>query len=141
MPSHFSPKAKDLLKRIFQTDPMRRIKIKDIKLHPWMREVYPLTINIFGYNNSEKTKDAIDMGVLRKLMNMSDINFHGFSEDKVIDAIKRKKDYSFVIAYNMLLDSSKKQNVSPEGEKIGIVHFFYKDSFRYRDYGTYKGIE
>lgn len=49
MPEHFSDKAKDLIKRIFQPNPIDRIKFHEIKLHPWIFEDIPCTIEMFGF--------------------------------------------------------------------------------------------
>jgi serine/threonine protein kinase len=35
MPSFLSDDAKDLINRMLQPDPVKRINIKDIKEHPW----------------------------------------------------------------------------------------------------------
>ena len=53
MPKDFSPEAKDLIKRIFQPNPLNRIKFHEIKLHPWMNLGEPYTIEMFGHQKIE----------------------------------------------------------------------------------------
>jgi len=37
-------------------------------------------------------------------MQQPNINLHGLTEDKVRKAIDKRKEYSFVIAYDLILD-------------------------------------
>jgi 5'-AMP-activated protein kinase catalytic alpha subunit len=42
MPERLSPAAKDLISKMLQVDPSKRIKIYDIKNHPWLRSHVPI---------------------------------------------------------------------------------------------------
>lgn len=46
MPEKLSPTAKDLIHRMLQVDPTKRIKIYDIKNHPWLRTHVPIYYRI-----------------------------------------------------------------------------------------------
>lgn len=42
IPNTVSPLAEDLLRRMIQSVPTHRIKIRDIKTHPWLRKTLPI---------------------------------------------------------------------------------------------------
>lgn len=44
MPSHFSHHAKDLIRRIFQADPTKRIKFNELRQHAWLRMEIPQSL-------------------------------------------------------------------------------------------------
>ena len=46
MPEKLSPTAKDLISKMLQVDPSKRIKIYDIKNHPWLRTHIPIYYRI-----------------------------------------------------------------------------------------------
>ncbi|KAI9275204.1 kinase-like domain-containing protein [Helicostylum pulchrum] len=46
-PSHLSPECKDLLSRIFVTDPTKRIKLADVIRHHWTNQGYKKTIKSY----------------------------------------------------------------------------------------------
>jgi serine/threonine protein kinase len=54
MPVNFSIEVKDLIFRILQVDPNKRIKLSEIKLHPWVREDVPFYIDIMSLNSKVK---------------------------------------------------------------------------------------
>jgi serine/threonine protein kinase len=42
IPAYVSPLARDLLQRMLQVNPGDRIKIAEIKNHPWLRKYVPI---------------------------------------------------------------------------------------------------
>jgi len=100
MPSHFSASAKDLISRLLQTDPSNRIKFFQIKFHPWLRDNSIYELDLFSYNNIQ-SHHKINDEVLADLLKLK-IDFHQMSDEKIKDAIKKRKEYSFVIAYYLL---------------------------------------
>lgn len=54
LPKFVSPLARDLLQRLLTTDPERRIKIKDVKSHPWFMQ---------SSENSIKSPMGIKIGI------------------------------------------------------------------------------
>lgn len=46
IPNTVSPYARDLISRMLQVDPRRRISIQDIKAHPWMRSEVPIYMKL-----------------------------------------------------------------------------------------------
>ncbi len=54
LPDFLSTDAKDMLKRVLNTDPTARYKIDDIRRHPWYKQVASTTNDdgiIVGYNS------------------------------------------------------------------------------------------
>jgi len=109
MPEHFSPEAKDLIRRMLQPNPIYRMKFHEIKSHPWLRSTYMLYLDprqIRYYLNPAK----VDVELFDRLKAMT-FNFMGLTDEKVKESIKKRKDYSFVIAYNLMFDEAIKKQV------------------------------
>ena len=47
IPKTVNPLAADLIQRMLQVDPYKRIKIYEIATHPWMRATLPLYSKIY----------------------------------------------------------------------------------------------
>lgn len=109
-PKGISALAKDLIIRIFQPNPALRIKFHEIKMHPWLRESIPRGIEIFIKNNIQ-SHNKLEEEVFDKLTKLN-LDFHNLSSEKIKEAIKKKKDYTFVIAYNLLHNDFLKTQVA-----------------------------
>lgn len=89
---------------------MGRIKFHQIKIHPWLRDYFPFGIEIFIKNNIQ-SHCKVSEEVFNQLIKLK-IDFHKLPIDKIKEAIKRKKDYSFVVAYYLLYnDFIKKKSI------------------------------
>jgi len=42
IPEFVSPMARDLITRILQVNPCRRMRVHEIKIHPWLRKDIPI---------------------------------------------------------------------------------------------------
>lgn len=109
MPDFFSAEVKDIIHRILRPNPVERIKFHEIRFHPWLRENVPFYIEIFNLNTRMENK-KLNEEVFKKVTNLKNINFHGLNEEKIRKVIKKRDDYSFVIAYDLLLDYYNKNN-------------------------------
>lgn len=109
-PKGISALAKDLIFRIFQPNPTMRIKFHEIKMHPWLRESIPRGIEIFIKNNIQ-SHNKVEEEVFESMMQLN-LDFHNLSSEKIKEAIKKKKDYTFVIAYNLLHNDFLKKQVA-----------------------------
>lgn len=56
--------------------------------------------------------------MLRKLASIKNVNYHNLNEPQIREAIIKRDDYSFVIAYDLLLDDYKKNNYHNKGKKF-----------------------
>ena len=106
IPNHFSPGAKDLVMRLLKADPTSRIKFYQIKYHPWLRENSFFELDLFSFNNIQ-SHHKINDEVFAHLLKLR-IDFHQMSEEKMKEAIKKRKEYSFVIAYYLLQNDFSK---------------------------------
>ncbi|KAL4460221.1 hypothetical protein ABPG73_022552 [Tetrahymena malaccensis] len=109
IPAFFSPEAHDIIRRMLRPNPIERIKFHELRLHPWLRENVPFYVEIFNQNTRMESK-KLNEDILRKLAQIKNVNFHSLNEQTIREAIIKRDDYSFVIAYDLLLDDYKKNN-------------------------------
>ena len=109
IPSHFSPEAQDLVRRMLQPNPVERIRFHQLKGHPWVKKTTSLYMSLSDIGNN-LFPNKINEEIFHKVLNMG-FNFNGFTEHKIRESILRKKDYSFVIAYDLMLDEYIKQQL------------------------------
>lgn len=97
MVPEFSEEAKDLIRRMLQVNPQRRITLKEIWRHALLRKydyVDNLSGGVFPESPSAKScgrpvlrRSEIDKDLLRQLWSM----WHGMSEQQLIDALLSEK--------------------------------------------------
>eukprot|EP00828_Plagiopyla_frontata_P028690 TRINITY_DN37085_c0_g1_i1.p1 TRINITY_DN37085_c0_g1~~TRINITY_DN37085_c0_g1_i1.p1 ORF type:complete len:237 (+),score=27.94 TRINITY_DN37085_c0_g1_i1:147-857(+) len=117
IPSHFSAKARSLVKKMLEVNPIKRMKFYEIKMHPWLTESNPDLNDFFGFQKCNNTCKIVDE-VYAKLKGMG-LEFNGMPERDIQDAIKKRKEYSFVITYEMLYDKhlTQKQSICNENNE------------------------
>lgn len=49
IPESVGPIATDLLRRMIRADPLTRIRLRDVKMHPWLRKTVPLYNKVSSY--------------------------------------------------------------------------------------------
>ena len=69
MPKHLSEPAKDLINRMLQPHPLKRITITEIKEHPWFSLNMPLYLNSFSLNLTNQEQE-LDEEVVQKLFDV-----------------------------------------------------------------------
>ena len=124
MPDHFSNEAKDLIRRMLQPNPILRMRFHEIRLHPWLRTTYVMYLDprqIRFYLNPLK----INVELFEKLRTMN-FNFRGMDEEKIKETIKKRRDCSFVIGYNLMFDEAVKKQVMAK-----ICKDFYREFIKY----------
>lgn len=107
IPSHFSDEAADIINKMLQPDVNKRIPFGLIKNHPWVRQKSSLYVDI-NQIGGDIMSNKINEDILARVLQM-DFNFEGFNEHKVRESILRKRDYSFVIAYDLLSNEIAKE--------------------------------
>eukprot|EP01017_Pseudomicrothorax_dubius_P031488 TRINITY_DN4029_c0_g2_i3.p1 TRINITY_DN4029_c0_g2~~TRINITY_DN4029_c0_g2_i3.p1 ORF type:complete len:115 (-),score=28.28 TRINITY_DN4029_c0_g2_i3:418-762(-) len=113
MPKFFSDEAKDLVRWMLQPNPVDRIRFHEIRRHPWLRASFPVN-NSFQDYASRPAAFKIDEDILAKVMTMG-FNFGRLNIEKIKRLIRDGKEYSFVIAYDLLVDDAKKQTLQQQG--------------------------
>lgn len=60
LPSHLSPGARDLIPRMLIVDPMKRMTIPDIRLHPWFQAHLPRYLAVPPPDTVQQAKKVCD---------------------------------------------------------------------------------
>jgi serine/threonine protein kinase len=94
MPKFLSSDAKDIISKIFVTDPTKRITIDELKQHPWYKLHQPENQN---YNCHKQSRDVNDKLVLKMESSL------GFSVDSVRHAVQNNKHNHLSATYYLLL--------------------------------------
>eukprot|EP00828_Plagiopyla_frontata_P047910 TRINITY_DN9001_c0_g1_i2.p1 TRINITY_DN9001_c0_g1~~TRINITY_DN9001_c0_g1_i2.p1 ORF type:complete len:207 (-),score=47.92 TRINITY_DN9001_c0_g1_i2:155-775(-) len=128
MPHFFSPQARDLIKRLLQPNPLNRLKFHQIKTHPWLNEDIPFKIDALGVQkNDEKLK--IKYQLFDTLLSQN-YNFHELPIDEIKKAIKLRKDYSFVVSYEMMYDQYARQKaINKEITEDDAQNLIFQNTF------------
>lgn len=116
IPSHFSPEAQDIIQRMLQPNVNKRIRFDQIKLHPWVKKETSVYMDL-SQIGSKLFLNKINEDVLGKIMQMK-FNFENFNENKIREAILKRKDYSFVIAYDLMVHDYVKKQLA---DKLSII--------------------
>ena len=121
IPSYVSNEAADLLRCMLQPEPTKRIKFDRIKNHPWFSDMTPLYVQMSLESTRSSYHHKIDDEILQRMMRM-EFNFHSFSENQIKESIMAKKDYSFVIGYDLLVnDKIKSEIATTQSNKMKLI--------------------
>ena len=70
MPPEIPPDCKDLIRRMLQTNPVKRIKLSEIKQHRWYLQDLPLYMQALS-KAPLKNENVIDRELVERLMSVS----------------------------------------------------------------------
>jgi len=114
IPAFLSDGARSLIKQMLVVDPMKRIRISDIRNHPWFLKNLPPYLSISAEQRIERAH-VIDPEVIDMVVRL------GFAPEQVYEAVKMgpdlstNKKYSHMlemrqmdVAYNLYLDRKRK---------------------------------
>lgn len=112
MPETLSPEAQDLIKCILNTDPIKRIKLFEIKQHPWvLNNLQPRDWQTDTWSKDLLPKATeVDEEVLVEIMKHN-FAFKGKTMEQVVAAIRQNTNDDFVVAYNLKRDEKYKENL------------------------------
>lgn len=99
--------------------PQSRIKIRDIKLHPWVRKTIPIYAKLPSLSPPSSGRgEDIDEAVLEKVRsyNMESLRNNN-NEDRIKRILRGRIDASFVTAYELLRDEKYKKKIEAEKRK------------------------
>jgi Neu-associated kinase len=114
IPEHLSKSGEDLLRKLLNPDPLKRISLKEAMEHPWINEGYTSTLKPFPYPN-KPTEDQVNPTILRYMnTNME------FNVTEVADNIKTNKPSSSLATYYLLLNKVKTMlmKIDPKKDKL-----------------------
>ena len=105
-PYFLSEQAKDLLNKVLNKDPLKRISINKIKNHPWFNMSNPKITMSPGFLINEIVI-PIDLDIINKM-----VNIYGYNEKEIkIDLLKNRHN-NRTTSYYLLLDSKIRKGES-----------------------------
>jgi len=110
-PSHITDEPRDLISRMLEVDPLRRMTINEIRRHPWFVIDLPQYI---AMPHSMMERDpgeapAIDDDAVQAT------GEHGFDTAEVKDSISKGKLNQATVAYNLVLDEQNRKRTQEQG--------------------------
>ena len=109
LPNHLSQLARNLIPRMIEVDPMKRITIPEIRLHPWFQHKLPPYLR-HRPELIEKHERVVDMEVINEVCKFG---FKGISR-AIVEAAARSSDREQAmlpkfsrdirVAYELMLD-------------------------------------
>ncbi|XP_076942814.1 SNF1-related protein kinase catalytic subunit alpha KIN10-like [Bidens hawaiensis] len=111
LPSHLSPGARDLIPRMLVVDPMKRITIPDIRLHPWFQAHLPRYLAVPPPDSMQQAK-KIDEDILLEVGKM------GFDRDALLESLRSRAQNDGTVAYYLLLDNRYRHKSSYLGAEF-----------------------
>ncbi|MFS8031891.1 putative protein kinase CAMK-AMPK family [Helianthus anomalus] len=98
LPSHLSPGARDLIPRMLVVDPMKRITIPEIRVHPWFQAHLPRYLAVPPPDSMQQAKKT-DEDILLEVVKM------GFDRDALLESLRNRVQNDGTVAYYLLLDN------------------------------------
>ncbi|KAM7510088.1 hypothetical protein LguiB_008963 [Lonicera macranthoides] len=98
LPSHLSPGARDLIPRMLVVDPMKRMTIPEIRVHPWFQSHLPRYLAVPPPDTMQQAK-KIDEEILQEVVKM------GFDRNNLVDSLRNRVQNEGTVAYYLLLDN------------------------------------
>lgn len=101
IPEHLSKSGEELLRKLLNPDPTKRISLKEAMEHPWLNEGYANPLKPFPYPN-KPTEDQVNPTILRYMNSNMEFNVNEIAEN-----IKSNKPSSSLATYYLLLNKVK----------------------------------
>jgi len=114
IPEHLSKNGEDLLRRLLNPDPVKRISLKEAMEHSWTNEGYVTVLKPHVYPN-KPTDDHVNPTIVKYMSTHMQ-----FSTNDVIENIKANKASSSLATYYLLLNKVKNMisRMDPKKDKI-----------------------
>lgn len=106
--------GEDLLRKLLNPDPVKRISLKDAMEHPWLNEGYSSVLKPFPYPN-KPTDEHLNTTIIRYMNTNMDFNLN-----EVMENIKANKPSSSLSTYYLLLYKVKSMllKMDPKKDKL-----------------------
>lgn len=123
IPDFLSNNAKDMLNKLMEIDPEKRVGIKQIKEHPWFRIVEPVLRPgiVIGINQI-----PVDESILNKVLELNSVKSCYINNNNKYSKEKEEKE-------NNTLNNNVSTNIEPSPEAIG-EGFIFKDKIQIKQY-------
>ena len=102
LPNYLSNEAKDLLIKLLKVNPIERIKLNEIKKHPWFNLINPKKNYFFGID-TDKIIMPLDEEIIKEM------KIFGLDTNLVIDNILKNYYNNITTTYNLLLQKKLRQ--------------------------------
>jgi 5'-AMP-activated protein kinase, catalytic alpha subunit len=100
LPSHLSPGARDLIPRMLLVDPLKRVTIAEIRMHPWFTVRLPRYLAL-SQSDPLTAGAAPDEEVLREVLKL------GFERNFVMQSLRGRQQNKATVAYHLLTDNRR----------------------------------
>lgn len=107
LPSYLSDLSKDLIAKMLVTDPLKRISIDEIRMHPWFTKDLPRYLAIPARAGAHL--EHVDDVVLQRVASLT-----GYPRDKILRALKKGRRNHYTAAYHLIKDSEQNLDTSLE---------------------------
>ena len=129
IPENVSDKAKDLIYRMLQKDPLNRISISEIKQHKWFSN----KLNLFQIIDNHKyiygSRNQIDNDIINKMVTSKDINTDNYSEEELSQKITTKERKDLCTIYEFLENQKTEDQFKEKKKKLKSKFNKYKFKF------------
>jgi serine/threonine protein kinase len=113
-----SVESKDLINRMLQPNPIKRITLAEIKEHPWFAQDMPAYLLDQGINPLRK-ENEIDHEIVKKLFTLNFENPITKSYDEVVKDIRDKKNTDYCGAFELMRHDKLKKECFKQKIKEG----------------------
>jgi len=111
IPEHLSKTGEELLRKLLNPDPLKRISLKEAMEHAWLNEGYANPLKPFPYPN-KPTEEQVNPTILRYMNSNMEFNVNEIAEN-----IKSNKPSSSLATYYLLLNKVKTMLMKMEPKK------------------------
>lgn len=117
MPPIISDPAKDLIFRMLQADPMKRITIAEIKNHRWFSQKMGLYQVVDNYKYIYSNLVIVDDEILNYMKKL-EISFEGLDYESVRRSISTRERKEFCVVYEFLEHEKNKKVIKQKKETL-----------------------
>eukprot|EP00638_Chattonella_subsalsa_P021735 CAMPEP_0117884484 /NCGR_PEP_ID=MMETSP0950-20121206/18919_1 /TAXON_ID=44440 /ORGANISM="Chattonella subsalsa, Strain CCMP2191" /LENGTH=639 /DNA_ID=CAMNT_0005740883 /DNA_START=21 /DNA_END=1940 /DNA_ORIENTATION=- len=130
MPSHLSNMAKDLISRMLTVDPLKRITIADIRMHPWFQTRLPGYLCLTPDEVDTKYMEVED-DLLQDVANLNWNGIHVTAED-VRRAVLDEEDILHPGSTPQCKLSQRTSRKHPLAKALNVTYFILREKQRQR---------
>ncbi|KAK4395936.1 SNF1-related protein kinase catalytic subunit alpha KIN10, partial [Sesamum angolense] len=114
LPRHLPPGTCDLISRMLLVDPMERITIPEIRMHPWFRVNLPSYLDVTP-SNAIQHLEKLDEEVIQEVVRM------GFERNEVVESVQNRTQNDATVAYYLSLDNRYPTSTGNLGAEFQMV--------------------
>jgi len=105
IPAHLSPNSRDLIPRMLLVDPLKRITIPEIRMHPWFLQSLPRYLTAAPPDPLSQSL-KVDEDVLEAVVRM------GHDKNQVLEALRTRACNEATVSYHLMRDNRRNLSTS-----------------------------